>query len=444
MKKKPIKQLFELIKNRSTGHEPFALRMTSDVIYRLISVAKNSAKPTPITRLLPALISASLTVFLPPTPASAAEKDIISYYPSWDFMGRNGLVNPQTIPYDKLTIINYAFASPQKDGTLAPKKPAADARLLSDSVDPVTGKIVPGSSLVGMAHRRGVKVMLSIGGWEDTSEFPQIAADPQKRARFAGACADRIRRFGFDGIDIDWEYPGYVPHNGSPADKENFTCLLRTLRDSLDALGAKTGKRLFLSAALASTAFAVTHMEVEKVAAILDFLNIMTYDFFGVWDPLSNHNSPLFAPAEGDSTLNVDHAFRLYHDQYGVPADKINLGVPFYGHGFAGCTGLHQKHAGGDTTVCFEPGNITYVEIMKRMNLFNRHWDDRAKVPYLVNDSGNLFISYDDEESVALKAGYVMTAGARGLIIWEMTDDYFEDGRTPLLDAIRRVFRGNR
>jgi len=405
-------------------------------------------KSTAISKTIPTFVSisvwVSLSAFVLPSSAFSAEKDVISYYPSWDFMGRNGLVNPKTIPYDKITIINYAFACPQKDGSLAPKKSAADARLLSDSVDPATGKTVPGSSLIGMAHARGVKVMLSIGGWEDTSEFPQIAADPQKRARFAGACADRIREYGFDGIDIDWEYPGYVPHNGSPADRQNFTIFLQAIRDTLDALGAKTGKRYDLSAALASTAFAVSNMEVEKVAAVLDFLNIMTYDFFGVWDPLSNHNSPLYAPAEGDSTLSVDHAFRLYHDKYGVPADKINLGVPFYGHAFAGCAGLHRKHSGGDTTVCFEPGNITYVEIMKRMNLFQRHWDDRAKVPYLIHHSGDLFVSYDDEESVALKTSYVISRGARGLIIWEMTDDYFEDGRTPLLDAIRRVFRPNR
>jgi GH18 family chitinase len=382
----------------------------------------------------------SLSLFSP-TPVVSSEKDIISYFPSWDYMGRNGLVNSMTIPYDKITIINYAFAKPLKDGSLVPKKPAADASLLFDSKDPVTGQTVPGSSMISMAHRHGAKVMLSIGGWEDTSEFPFIAADPAKTARFAGECAERIRKFGFDGIDIDWEYPGYVPHNGSAADKVNFTVFLKAIRDSLDALGAKNGRKYLLSAALASTEFAVTNMDVGKVASILDFLNIMTYDFFGVWDPLSNHNSP---PAEGDSTLNVDHAFRLYHDRYGVPADKINLGVPFYGHGFAGCSGLHRKHSGGDTTVCFEPGNITYVEIVKRMNLFERHWDDRAKVPYLVNGRGDLFISYDDEESVKWKADYVMERGAGGLIIWEMTDDYFEDGRTPLLDAIIRVFRGNR
>ena len=392
---------------------------------------------------LPASL-ALLFLFLEAGCTFSAGKDIISYFPSWDYMGRGGLVNAKTIPYDKLTIINYAFASPQKDGTLKPKKPATDAALLFDSVDPTTGKTVPGSSLIAMAHRHGVKVMLSIGGWEDTSEFPFIAADRVKTSRFASECADRIRTFGFDGIDIDWEYPGYAPHNGSPADKVNFTVFLKALRDSLDALGAKNGRKYLLSAALASTAFAVKNMEVEKVASILDFLNIMTYDFFGVWDPLSNHNSPLYAPEKGDSTLNVDHAFRLYHDEYGVPADRINLGVPFYGHGFAGCAGLHQKYSGPDTTVCFEPGNVTFVDLTKHMDMFEPRWDDRAKVPYLVNAARNIFISYDDEQSVAFKADYVMSHGARGLIIWEMTDDYFEDGSTPLLDAIVRVFRGNR
>jgi chitinase len=218
--------------------------------------------------------------------------------------------------------------------------------------------------------------------------------------------------------------------------------LLQQVRDSLDAVGKPDGHKLLLSAALSIAPSNASNIEVEAVASVLDFLNLMTYDCFGVWDPVTNHNSPLYAPAAGDSTLNVDAAFRLYHDRFGVPADRINLGVPFYGHAFAGSAELHGRHAGADTTICFEPGNITYVEIVKRSAEFERRWDDRAKVPYLVSKLRNLFVSFDDEASVALKADYVVKHGARGLIVWEVTDDFFDDGRTPLLDAIHRTFQG--
>ncbi|MBN1894348.1 glycoside hydrolase family 18 protein [bacterium] len=384
-----------------------------------------------------------LMVFASAVLLRAGEKEVIGYYPSWDFKAHR-LVNPETIPYEKLDIINYAFARPLPDGTLTGKVPEADLRLLGGYADPVTGKTRPETSLIRKAHEAGVRVMLSLGGWEDTEHFPFIAADPAKRAVFASACMDQIRRHGFDGIDIDWEYPGYAPHNGSPADRENFTLLLLAVRDSLDALEGKAGKKLALSAALSAVPSNVAFLEVEKIAAIMDFLNIMTYDCFGVWDPVSNHNSPLYAPARGDSALNVDSAFRLFHEKHGVPAEKINLGVPFYGHCFSGCTELHGTHTGGDTTICFEPGNITYTEIVRNMSLFKKYWDEKAQVPYLISESRKLFLSYDDERSVGLKADYVIRKGARGLIIWEITDDYFEDGRTPLLDVIHKRFHPGR
>lgn len=374
-------------------------------------------------------------------PLLSVARDIIGYFPSWKWQDRNHLVNPSTIPFHKLTIINYAFFIPQEDGTLVGMVPEADEHLLKDTIDSLSGQVLPNSSLISRAHQQGVKVMLSIGGWTDSDNFPQIAADPQKRANFAHDCIRHIKTYGFNGIDVDWEYPGYIPHNGTVQDKQNYNLLLQTIRDSLTALQKETNQTYLLSAALPASTTHSVNIEMPRVSEILDFLNIMTYDFFGPWEEISNHNAPLYAPAHGDSTHNFDFAFNLYTNVYKVPAGKINLGVPFYGHSYANCTALHSTYQGNERNIFTDLGGATYVNIMNHFNLFSRHWDARAQVPYLVSDSLKLFVSYDDPRSIGLKADYVIKNQARGLIIWEITDDFFEDGQTPLLDTIYDKFQ---
>jgi chitinase len=139
----------------------------------------------------------------------------------------------------------------------------------------------------------------------------------------------------------------------------------------------------------------------------------------------------------------VDGAFRLFHNTFGIPAGKINLGVPFYGQTFTNCTGVDAPHAGADT-VHFSKQGAFYYDIVENMHNFTRYWDDHAKVPYLVSSSWKMFVSYDDEESVAFKARYVLEHGARGVIIWESTGDYMPDGTTPLLDVISSHFNISR
>ena len=371
--------------------------------------------------------------------AVAQQKEIIGYYPSWKWRSRGNLVTPARIPYQKFTIINYAFFYPLPDGTIVGRDSTGDSMYLRGERDPVTGTVTPGTRLTDLAHRHGVKVLPSLGGWEDSNNFPAVASRGTTRAAFAHSCIELIEEFGFDGIDVDWEYPGYVDHNGTPADKQNFTLLLRTLRDSLDAYGRQTQKRYLLTAALPAGPTNAANMEIAAIAEILDQLNIMTYDLHGPWDPLSGHNAPLYASSPEDSARSVHGAFTLYAQTYGVPPEKINLGVPFYGHTFTECTSPGMPHKGSDTTH-FPEGGAFYYSILALKEKCTRAWDDRAKVPYLVNTSWNLFISYDDEESVGHKSRYVVDNGARGLIIWEITGDYLDDHSTPLLDVIYHTF----
>jgi len=365
--------------------------------------------------------------------AMGQQKEVVGYFPSWNWQHKNALMTYDKIPFKKVTIIDYAFWHPLLDGTIAGINPRGDSLILTGG----KGE----TSLVSLAHKNNVKVMLSIGGWEDSENFPAVASTQELRTTFAHACLDAIRKFDFDGIDIDWEYPGYAEHKGTAADRTNSTAFLATLRDSLDSYGLQAHKKLFLSAALAATAEHLSGYEVEKLIPVLDMFNVMTYDYNGSWSVRSGYNSPLYAPTEADSLSNIDATFKLFTGVFHVPAAKINLGVPFYGHVFAQCTMPGGDYHGVDTTL-FPEEDANYYAIVQYTGAY-RHWDDKAKVPYLVVPSTKTFVSYDDEESVKYKARYVIDQHARGVIIWEITADYMPDGKTPLLDVLYTTFSSN-
>ncbi len=353
-------------------------------------------------------------------------KEVIGYFPSWKWRAKDNPLTPSKIPYAKLSTINYAFFIPLPDGSIVGKDSVGDGLYLRGTPDEL---------LVSLAHRHGVKVVLSIGGWDDSENFPAVASEATTRRIFAHSCLDAVRMYGFDGIDIDWEYPGFKDHGGTPVDRTNFTLLLTAIRDSLDLAGRSAGKKLILTAALPSGGENLLHIDVKAIAVILDQLNIMTYDFYGSWDPVANHNSPLYPSAGADPARCVDSSFRLFRQGYCIPGTSINLGVPFYGHSFADCVALNASHSGTDT-VHFASSGMVYRDIASSRNKFIRYWDNRAQVPYLVNNKWKVLVSYDDEQSIRAKAEYVIDCGAHGVIIWELTGDYMPDGSTPLLDAL--------
>lgn len=364
--------------------------------------------------------------------------EVVGYYPSWKWHADSHLLTPGKIPFGMLTVINYAFFYPLPDGTITGRDSTGDAMILG----PRGGLNTHGSSLTPLAHRSGVRVLLSIGGWEDSGNFPAVAADSARTVRFAGACGRTIREYGFDGIDIDWEFPGLAEHNGTPSDGNNFVRMLRILRDTLDRVGRERRMHLLLSAALPADRRRAEEMAIREVAPLLDFLNVMTYDLYGPWDAQAYHNAPLYAGPGADSARTMDGAFRLYHETLGIPASRINLGVPFYGHTYTGCTELNGAH-GPEDTIHFPRGGAFYYSIAAQMGHFTKHRDDLAGVPYLTSSAWNMLVSYDDPESVREKARYVLDRGARGLIIWEITGDFLPDGSHPLLEAIDGVFRGS-
>lgn len=390
-------------------------------------------------------------------------KEVIGYYPSWQWYDRNKLVKPTTIDYSQYSIINYAFLYPKADGHLTITDPWADKNLLLGDFNWATAPAgydsgydlgnpayhQPNTSIVYHAHQNNTLVMLSIGGWTLSNDFPAIAADPTKRTNFAHSCSETVRLYGIDGIDIDWEYPGYASHNGTPNDKVNYTLLLKEVRDSLDVLEQALSKNLLLTAAFGAAPDRMSDIEWHNVVPLLDYINLMSYDFFGAFSPETNHNAALYAPAVGDSTFNIHSAVERLTTTYNVPASKINIGIAFYGRSAktTAAAGLHVSTTGtaDNATFSLDDGSPLYYNILKQQQLFITHWDSQAEVPYLTG-TGSLqtFVSYDDEQSIGLKGKYVVDNQLAGVIIWEITGDYIESpvgviSGTPLADTLNKA-----
>jgi chitinase len=382
-------------------------------------------------------------------------RDIIGYYPAWQWYDRNKLVRPATIHYSKYTMINYSFFKPMPDGSIVGTDDWADPLILEGEMN---WKTVPAShdattSLPHLAHQAGVKLLISVGGWSMSTDFPAIAADPVKRQRFANACKDLIQKYNLDGIDIDWEYPGYVEHGGTPADKRNCTLLYQAIRSAIDAHGATNGKKYLLTGAFGASPQHFENIEWAKLTPLLDRINLMTYDFFGAWNESTNHNAPLYATAQiGCVDCNIQFTIDKLLNTYNVPKEKLVAGVGFYGRSQKTVTAPYLYAQSTKTvdnaTFPEDEGSPLYYNIVSKMNRFEYHWDEVVLSPYLTGKNGlNTFVSYDNPRSIARKAQYFKDRDLKGVIIWEITGDYIETAPnsgiiagTPLLDTLNQIF----
>ena len=154
-----------------------------------------------------------LNVFLNHIKAQTC-KEVIGYYPNWQWYDRAKLVKSSTIAYSKYSIINYSFFKPEASGLISNTDAWADENLLQGQINWSTTPVsyYPNTSIIDLAHNAGTKVMVSIGGWTLSDNFPTIAASATKRALFASECNRLLKFYNFDGIDIDWEYPGFEDH----------------------------------------------------------------------------------------------------------------------------------------------------------------------------------------------------------------------------------------
>ncbi len=378
-------------------------------------------------------------------PLSAAEPKIVGYFTEWSVYDRNYQV--KDIPADKLTHVNYAFAK-IVDGECAlfdrfaavEKEYPGDGR----AKDGVRGNF---NQLQLLKKKQPhLKSLISVGGWTLSGPFSDVALTEASRARFARSCVAFIKKYGFDGVDVDWEYPvagGKEGDKKRPEDKANCTLLSAELRKQLDVAGTLDKRHYLLTIAAPAGPSHIGNLDVGKIYPHLDWINVMAYDFHGSWDATTNFNAPLFAikdhPATDASSrkLNVDAAISAYLAA-GVPTEKLVLGLPFCGRGWSGVRNVHNGLFQPKTGVpkgTWEEGVFDFKDLaVNYLGKFKRHWHDEAKVPWLFDEKTGTMITYDDPESIRLKASYARDKTLGGVMCWELSAD---DKKHSLLNAAR-------
>ncbi|MGH8317762.1 MAG: glycoside hydrolase family 18 protein [Steroidobacteraceae bacterium] len=337
------------------------------------------------------------------------------------------------IPASKINDIIYAFGEPD-DADVCVAPTAAQSRAFEQ--------------LRKLRRRHpGLKLLISIGGWDAAPQYSDIALTTASRARFATSCVRLfVAQARFDGIDLDWEFPVHGGMNRSrPQDRADATALVREFRRQLDALGRRHHRHYLLTVATpAGTwqnggAYSVSDSyDLAALAPSVDWLNVMTYDMNTIFSPLSGFNAPLGAdphdptPEPQRSRDNLTSAVSYYESQ-GVPPGKIMLGVAFYGRGFTGVApqnaGLYSKFAG----VFPETPWKTIESQFLTSPDWVRHWSPTAQAPWLYSVSQHIFFSYDDPLSLGSKADFARREHLRGVMIWVLGED---DPANSLLNAL--------
>lgn len=219
-----------------------------------------------------------------PVQANSQTNNIVGYFTEWGIYLDNNYYEVSDIPWDKVTHINYAFAKIE-DGKIAINDTWAAIEKPFDGdtwQTPIRGHF--GQFIKYKELYPHVKTLVSVGGWTLSTYFSDVALTQESRELFAKSCVDFIREYQFDGVDIDWEYPvggGLSTNITRPEDKQNFTLLLKTLRDQLDIAGIEDKKEYLLTIAAPAGSSSIENMEPDKFYQYLDFINLMTYDYSG-------------------------------------------------------------------------------------------------------------------------------------------------------------------
>jgi chitinase len=326
----------------------------------------------------------------------AAARPVVAAY----VFAENRALTPGEIDAKKLTRVNYAFA--------------ALTALRKDNPQ--------------------LTVLVSVGGWLWSGGFSDAALTPANRAVFVDSVEAFITRYHLDGLDVDWEYPGMSGAGNTfrPQDKQTYTLLLKDLRHRFNRMAGELHRPLYLTIAAGASSEFLEHTEMSVVAKYVDTVNLMAYDYYEPENgkPTGNH-APLFTDPADPKAVSADRSVREF-EKAGVAARKLVLGVPFYGHVWGQVPPTNHG--------LFQPGQpvpnvyANYAAIASTMlgHGYSRYWDAAASVPFLYNAEKQIFISYEDSESLTAKCKYAKKQHLKGVMFW----DYEGDPSGALLDAI--------
>lgn len=408
------------------------------------------------------------------------DRKIIGYFPEWAYSQESHEnYTADRIPWDKVTHVNYAFAVVNSETNkidFGDKKAAIEMEFPGQS-DEFKYK---GHFNVLSTYKKkypNVKTLISVGGWVGSTGFYTMCQTPQGREAFANSCVDFIREYGFDGVDIDYEYPTATKEAGNPNDFKvsepnrgrlyaDYCEMMKLLREKLDAASKEDSKKYLLTAALPASSWILGGMGLGEYAEYLDYANLMTYDFHGAWNGHVGPQSALYPDSRDTETanfampvLNIDWAYRYFSGI--LPPEKINIGVPYYTRGWkdvskgtveGGLWGTAAKEGGGaigedniwhdlDENGNEEPAGsnpLWHAKNLLENKDYKYYWDDVTKTPYIWNENKKVFLTYEDEKSIQAKLDYIIQNKLGGVMMWELDGDYGkkEDGTYGVGDTL--------
>nr|WP_242677402.1 glycoside hydrolase family 18 protein [Streptomonospora litoralis] len=284
---------------------------------------------------------------------------------------------------------------------------------------------------------------ISLGGWNTSVHFSTAVRTEESRREFVSSCLDLWLRGDlpvrdgepqggpgvaagvFDGIDLDWEWPGGDGHPDNiehPADRRNFTLLVREFRRQLDELGDQTGREYTLSASLPGDTQRMRDGYEPEVFEPLDFATVQGYDLTGPWSSVTGHHSQLYAPEGAAPAVGVHSVVQGYLE-HGLPAEKLVVGFPGFGRGWRG---VGQQTSFGRRAEAEAPASgdygehaASYAELEQRDA---RRYFDPVNGAYWLVDGGEWW-SYDTPRVVARKGAYARERGLGGLMLWNLDMD---------------------
>ncbi|XP_071519776.1 chitinase-3-like protein 1 isoform X2 [Panulirus ornatus] len=364
----------------------------------------------------------------------AGRKHVVCYYASWAHY-RHGLAKytVEDIPVELCTHLVYAFAVLDSKTLLAKQHDSWLDRDLKNYEKFVQLK----------KKNRNLKVLLGLGGWNDSrsNKYSRLVADAGLRRKFVDEVIKLLLQYGFDGLDLDWEYPAY---EGISADKQGFTAWLVDLKSAFRPHGL-----LLTSAVSAGRRNIDRGYDIPKVSELLDLVILMAYDFHGSWENRVAHHSPLYPEPGQNPELCADFAVN-YWLKKGTPAHKLVLGLPLYGRSwtlagpenFPGAAAVGPGRAGRYVKAT---GNLAFFEccLAHKKEGWTKVTGDGG--PYITK--GDQWAGYDDVDAVVKKAQYALSKDLGGIMVWDTVTDDFGNycglGHNPLLTAIATTLNGS-
>ncbi len=273
--------------------------------------------------------------------------------------------------------------------------------------------------------------MVSVGGWGGCSFCSDLFASEEHRKIFAKTTVTLFKKYGIDGLDLDWEYPaieGYPGHKYDAPDKNNFTELVKALRQEM-------GNDYLLSfAAGGFVKYLEQSVDWNAVIPLVDFVNLMTYDLVGGYATVTGHHTPLhdYMPEQESTGKCVNWLLDKK-----LPPGKLIIGAAMYARVWEKVPDINHG--------LYQPGKfkrgVSYAEFatyFSDSSGYTYYWDKKAKAPYQYNAAKHLFATFDDKRSIKAKTKFIRRKKLGGIMFWELIQDVKKDG---LVDEMERYLK---